>query len=178
MTPLVQNITAILSVATIIAQVFVLAVFVSLLYRHSLSRFVSKYILELGFAVSLGAILLSLFYSAIAGFAPCEFCWWQRIFVYPQAVLFAVAYFYKKRGHSEVMIITISLILSILGGALALYQYYAQTFNPGLLSACDATTVSCAKIYLTSFNYITIPLMSLTVFALLAVFALSHRRHR
>lgn len=178
MTPFVQNVTTIISIATIAVQIFVLIIFFSLLYKHSLSKFVSDYIIELGFVVSVGAIVLSLFYSMIAGFAPCEFCWWQRVFVYPQAILFAVAFFYKRRGHSEVMVITASLILSIIGGSLALFQYYSQTFNTNLLSLCGASGASCTQQFFVSFGYITIPLMSLTVFALLVVMALAHKRHR
>jgi disulfide bond formation protein DsbB len=176
MTPLVQNFTTILSFGIILTQVFIV-----LILAGVLRKFAARYVLEIGFAISFASILTSLFYSNIAGFEPCEFCWWQRILLFPQAILFAVALYYKNKNKkidstSEKVVTTTSLVMSVIGAALAFFQYYGQMFNPTLLSACVAHGASCTKLYFVSFGYITIPLMSFTGFALLITIAFVHKK--
>ncbi|MCC2630751.1 MAG: disulfide bond formation protein [Candidatus Paceibacter sp.] len=186
MTPLVQTVTTILSLGIIGMQVFALLLILALFAKPdevknrkgigAVVGMVSEYVLEIGFLVSLGAIISSMFYSSIAGFAPCEFCWWQRILIYPQAVLFAVAIYYKKKGLPYGIALTSSLIMSIMGAALSLFQYYGAMFNPSLLEACIANGVSCSKQYFIAFGYITIPLMSLTCFVFLILLIVTRRK--
>jgi disulfide bond formation protein DsbB len=172
MTPLVQNVTTLLSVGIVIAQIFSVLVIIGVLWK-----FAAKYVLEIGLVISIGSILASLFYSNIAGFEPCEFCWWIRIMMYPQAILFAVALYYrKKQGHLDKVTVTVSLIMSVIGFGLALFQYYGQMFNPALLAGCVANGPSCTKLYFVSFGYITIPLMALTGFIVLIVTAIAHKK--
>ena len=115
--------------------------------------------------MSLSALVASLFYSNVIGFDPCELCWWQRIFIYPQIVIFGIA-LYNERRHNiqDNMVFVYSLALSFCGAVIALFQYYGQFFDPDLLSLCTKTGASCAKLYFVSFGYITIPLMSLTAY--------------
>lgn len=154
-----------------------------------LRKFAARYVLEIGFAISFASVLTSLFYSSVAGFEPCEFCWWQRVLLFPQAILFAVALYYRHRNKNKNkdknnnldfvpinIVTTTSLIMSLIGGGLALFQYYGQMFNPALLAACVAHGASCTKLYFISFGYITIPLMSLTGFVLLIVVMLCSKK--
>ena len=46
-------------------------------------------------AIALTATLGSLFYSEVVGYLPCEFCWFQRILMYPLALLLLVILFIK-----------------------------------------------------------------------------------
>jgi disulfide bond formation protein DsbB len=188
MNPLVEPVTTLLSLGTLVMQVVALLLLLSLLLKKedlkkrkglgAFVGFISDYILEIGFLVSVGAILSSLFYSSIAGYAPCEFCWWQRIMIYPQAVLFGVALYYSKakKVAQHAVALSTSLILTGVGLALALFQTYGTRFDPSLLDACVANGVSCSKQYFVSFGYIDIPMMSLTCFALLVLVVLVHRR--
>src|SRR5262245_61865647 len=49
----------------------------------------------LAFLTSLISTLGSLYYSDVRGFEPCKFCWFQRIFMYPQALLLGIALYRK-----------------------------------------------------------------------------------
>jgi len=60
--------------------------------------FIDKHFLPIAFLVSLAASLFSLLYSEILNFAPCYLCWWARVFLYPQVLLFGVALWNKDRN--------------------------------------------------------------------------------
>lgn len=61
--------------------------------------------------------------------------------------------------------------LSIIGGLIAVYQILLPYLaNVGV--NCGATGVSCTKLYVLAFGYITIPVMSLTVFVILILLAI------
>jgi disulfide bond formation protein DsbB len=116
--------------------------------------------------VSLTAMLGSLFFSEIAGWNPCKYCWIQRIFLYPQVVLLLVALWKKDRSVARYI-----LALSIIGALYAAYHYYIQLYdivasptNPA--TPCDASGESCVKTPFMWFGYITIPMMALTAFVL------------
>ena len=38
----------------------------------------------LAFLLTLGATAMTLYYSEVLGFAPCGWCWVQRVFLWPQ----------------------------------------------------------------------------------------------
>src|SRR3989304_345409 len=40
----------------------------------------------------------SLYYSEVAGSPPCEYCWYQRIAMYPLVVILGVAMLRRDRG--------------------------------------------------------------------------------
>lgn len=165
------------SYATLCAQLFIL-IFSAILiltilnhpnkYLHSLVQKGANHAYLLGFIVSFGALVSSMFYSNVIGFDPCELCWWQRVFIYPQAVLFAIA-FYNERVNKirDSFVFIYSFALSLFGAFIALFQYYGQMFNPDILAVCESQGVSCSKIFFVSFGYITIPMMSLTAYAIL-----------
>lgn len=115
--------------------------------------------------------LLTLYYSEVLGVPPCDLCWWQRIFLYPQVVLFGMALW--KR---DTYVADYSIVLSIIGGGFALYHHALQMF-PGSLP-CPATGVSCATRILFEFGYITYPLMAVSLFAFLIVVMLFVRANR
>lgn len=135
----------------------------------SLVKWVGTNAVLLSFLATLSAVAGSLFYSNIIGFDPCVLCWWQRIFMYPQVIIF---FFAVIKRRSDVFLFT--LPLSIIGGLIAIYQIllpYIESYGLG----CGVTTVSCTKLYINAFGYITIPVMSLTVFAILIILAVSNR---
>ena len=129
--------------------------------------FVSANGISLSFMIVLGATLGSLYYSNIANFAPCVLCWYQRVSVFPQVLLFGLAFKRKTRD-----IIPYTTALSWVGLCISLYQVILERL-PSVAVFCDPAGISesCATIYVKGFNYITIPVMSLTVFALLLLIA-------
>lgn len=132
--------------------------------ENFLLQFVAKNGILLAFFTALAATLLSLYYSEIAGFVPCVLCWWQRIFIYPQVLLLALA-IYKK----ENSIVDYALLLTFVGGLIALYHTYISYGGAAFLP-CGADGISCTRRYVYEFGYITIPLMSLTSFLMTGAF--------
>ncbi len=124
--------------------------------------------LAIMFAGALIATLGSLYFSEIAGWTPCVKCWYQRIFMYPQAVILLVALIRKDR------VVAYSVFaLSVIGLAIAA-DHYAEQVNLVLNPAdaampCDETGVSCARTPFFHFGYITIPMMAASVFLLNAL---------
>ncbi len=117
----------------------------------------------LAFIASLISTLGSLYYSEIRGFEPCKFCWFQRIFMYPQVLLLGLG-LYRK----DYFIKIYGLILSGVGAIIALNHVILQHTGTSILP-CSAIgqSVSCSKVFVIHLGYITIPAMALTAFVLM-----------
>lgn len=165
------------SLGTIIAQIFIFAAILYLLFFRKKSgqplflkqffELIGKRGILLAFITALIATLGSLFYSNVAGFPPCDLCWFQRIFMYPLVILFAVALIKKDSS-----VIKFALPTALIGGIISLYHNYMYFGDQGLNAICQlfGVGVSCTKRYVFEFGYITIPMMALTAFALILVF--------
>ncbi len=173
MTPLVQNVTDFLSFATLLGGIFAAFLIILLAgpFRKSdlgkqIADFFGQYAILFSFVIAFVSVASSLFYSEIAGFAPCVLCWWQRIFLYPQAVLFPIALVKKDWS-----IRRYALALSGAGFLVSLYHTYIQ-FGGESLAPCPVGGVSCQFIYFLEYGYVTIPTMSLTAFGLIILLML------
>jgi len=146
---------------------------ISFIFRKSFGRSIvgllGKYAIHIGFLITLASLVGSLLYSNVLGFDPCALCWWQRIFIYPQVVIFFVAMIKKDKRVFDYII-----PLSILVFIVALYNSYLQMDGVSLLP-CDASGPSCSKVLVKEFGYITIPIMSLTVALYTLALAWAHR---
>lgn len=180
MSPQLVPITKILATLTLLGHI---GIFVGLVYLVSrtaglitkewrIVRQSPRFYFATALFVALGGTLASLFYSEIAGFAPCGLCWLQRIFLYPQVILLGMALYYQ-----EWQIAKYSIALSSLGGLVALYHSYIQ-FGGSPLVPCPlvATAVSCSQRFVFEFGYITFPVMSLTAFALIILLMIFAQR--
>lgn len=142
---------------------------------EDIAAFMRRYGLWIAFVVSMGATLGSLYYSEVLGITPCGWCWVQRVFLYPQVLLFALALWKGDRG-----IANYSIALSIVGGIVALYQHYLQMGGTSALP-CPATVteaLDCNVRFFFEFGYITFPLASFTLFAFLIVLMLFVRMRK
>lgn len=124
--------------------------------------FVRAYALWIGLGLSLSASATTLVYSDILGFPPCPLCWWQRIFLYPQVVLFVLAIWKGERR-----IVDYSIALSIFGLGVAVYHHLLQILPSGSLPCPADGTVSCAQRLIFEFGYVTFPMMAVSIFAFL-----------
>lgn len=173
----VGNATQLFSILTVIAQVSVVLILLSLLFKNPLTgkilSFYGKNALLFAFTIALVSTLGSLYYSEIAHFTPCKLCWYQRILMYPQVILFGIAYA-KKDKH----IALYSIVLSILGAGIALYHYLLQIGTIGEILPCSTVgySVSCAEKFVMTYGYITIPMMSLSAFLLILFLMLAHKK--
>lgn len=168
----VETANKILSIGIIGLQVFIVFLVVYLLFLRKKNRFIYDFLgknaIILAFLVSLMATSGSLFYSLYAGFIPCELCWYQRIFMYPLAILFGLALIKKDNN-----IIDYTLALSSVGALISLYHnyiYYQKT-----ASTFCVLGESCIVKYVFEFGYITIPMMALTAFSSIIIFCLIKR---
>lgn len=127
-------------------------------YLKPVKKILSPHAYYLLFFNTLLATLGSLFLSDIAKIPPCIFCWYQRIALYPQVVLIYITIV------REETIKPYLLSLNIIGAGIAVYHIIIQRIPSASILNCDATGVSCTKIPFEFFGYITIPVMSLTVF--------------
>ncbi|MBI4155916.1 MAG: disulfide bond formation protein B [Candidatus Zambryskibacteria bacterium] len=160
------HITFFVTTLTLVSHIVFIVVLTLLIierkFRIWIYNFVYKYIIQLLFLASLGAAIGSLSYSEIVGFPPCDLCWIQRIFMYPQAILAFVAMIKKDKN-----IVDYLLPLSILGAIVSFYQSLVNWGLEGSLVGCTSVGGECARVYVLEYGYITIPFMAFTVFAYL-----------
>jgi len=163
MTDLQNTVNTLIGVATLISHVvFVVGVVIIASHakvRARLYRFVHTHILNLLFIETLFALVGSLAYSQFIGFPPCDLCWIQRIFIYPQVIIALVAMIKKDKA-----IVDYLLPMSIVGGLVALYQSFIQWGLFTTIGGCTSVGGACAKIFVDAYGYITIPFMSFTIF--------------
>ncbi|MFA6789235.1 MAG: disulfide oxidoreductase [Arcobacteraceae bacterium] len=111
------------------------------------------------FLIALIATLGSLFFSEVMHFIPCSLCWYQRIFMYPLAVIFLVNLLYP-----DDKVYQYALPLVLIGLAIAVYHNLLMfKIIPESLSPC-VQGVPCSVDYLNWFGFITIPLLSFTAY--------------
>ncbi len=159
------------------AIVIVLVSFVTFLVlffgpkKNKFLGFIDKHFLELGFLISLSGTVFSLIYSEIINFAPCYLCWWARVFLYPQVVLFGMALWSRDRKviHYVTPLLFMGFLVSIYHN---LMYYFADTGN----LPCDASGVSCYQQLVNEFGgLISIPTLSLAaLMGLLVVVVVAH----
>lgn len=161
-TPLTNQI---LSILTIGGQIFVAFGILYAIYQrknkeNKLIQFFARNAIFFSFIILLVAMVGSLIYSGVIGYAPCDLCWYQRIFSYPSVFMLGMAM--VRREHKAVDYV---IMLSIIGGIISIYHNYISLGGTSILP-CPAGGVSCTKLYVFEFGYITIPMMMLTAFAL------------
>ena len=121
------------------------------------------YELWLAFVVSSVATGGSLFFSEIAGFIPCELCWYQRICMYPLSIVTLLA---ALRGDFRVA--RYLLPLPVVGACISVYHLLVENGVVGQSSECLVSAPGgCATKWINEFGYITIPTLALTAFVLL-----------
>jgi disulfide bond formation protein DsbB len=112
----------------------------------------------------------SLFFSEVMQFPPCALCWYQRIALYPLVFVIAAGIILSDRR-----VRFYALPLCLAGLAVAIYHnllYYGVI--PETLTPCSQG-VSCTATQLELFGFITIPLLSLGSFVVIAVCLLFYK---
>ena len=105
----------------------------------------------------------SLFFSEVLGWVPCVLCWYQRILMYPLALLLALGIIRRDRGlHIYV------LPFSIAGIGISLYHHLLIKTDWLPPPAC-VTGVPCNIDYLNLLGFITIPWLALTAFVIITI---------
>jgi disulfide bond formation protein DsbB len=129
---------------------------------------VSPIALHLAWIVAVLATLGSLFLQFGEQLDPCEFCWFQRICMYPLSLLLGIAAF---RGDIQVAK-RYFIALSSVGAALAIYHYQLEHIPQP--TVCG-TAVPCNVAVINIFGFITVPFLSMAAFLLITTLLLVAR---
>lgn len=117
-------------------------------------------------AIAVCATAGSLYFSEFAEMVPCRLCWFQRILMYPIAVIGVVA---LARRDSQARWYTASL--AAIGAAISSYHVFIE-WNPQHDSAtCELFGPACSVIYFRTFGFMSLATMALCGF--IAVLTLS-----
>lgn len=138
------------------------------LRRSQVTAAIREHALQLAAAVATTATLGSLWYSEVAGFVPCELCWFQRIVMYPLAVMLVIA-----AARRDDAIRLYGRVLAGIGLAISAWHVALQRV-PSLSGASTCSTEApCSAVWVDVFGFLTIPTMAgcgfLAVLVLLSV---------
>jgi disulfide bond formation protein DsbB len=134
---------------------------------------VTPFALHVAWIVAVLATFGSLFLQYVEHFDPCEFCWFQRICMYPLSLLLGIAAF---RGDLQVAK-RYFIGLSSVGALLAIYHYQLEHV-PNEVSVCGtgAGDVPCNVAVFNIFGFISVPFLSMAAFLLITTLLLMARR--
>ncbi len=125
------------------------------------------YYLYFAWIQSLVATFGSLYFSEVMHLVPCTLCWYQRIAMYPLAVILGIAVY---RQDSKVRMYAVPL--AVIGLLIAVYHNFLYY---GMLAESYATCsagVSCTTKTISWLGFITIPLLSCIAFSVILILVL------
>jgi disulfide bond formation protein DsbB len=126
------------------------------------------YELWLAFLVTALATGGSLFFSEIAHFVPCELCWYERICIYPLAVVTLLAAIANDHRAARYLV-----PLPLAGAGIATYHLLIEDGVVAQPNACLASAPGgCATKWIEEFGWVTIPNLTLTACVLALAFLL------
>lgn len=106
--------------------------------------------------VALVTTMGSLYYSEVAHYAPCTLCWYQRIAIYPMAVVLLVAALRRDRSVRWYAIPPL-----LIGAAVSAYHYQLEWFPHQSEPFCRADN-PCSTVWIRELGFISLPFMALT----------------
>lgn len=131
------------------------------------------YALLAAWIIALTATLGALYGSEVLKMAVCVLCWYQRVCLFPLAIMLGIATF-KNDSHIAIYAIP----LAVIGAVIAAYHYLIQmipALAPFTPCRATATGVSCETIDWQLFGFITLPLLSLAAFVLIIILLIISR---
>lgn len=131
------------------------AVWLLLLRRHPATAALREHALPVAAAVATTAMLGSLWYSEVAGFVPCDLCWYQRYAMYPLAVVLTVA---AVRRDASIRVP--ARLAAGVGLAISAWHVAVQRV-PSLSGATSCSAEApCTAVWVEVFGLLTIPAMA------------------
>jgi disulfide bond formation protein DsbB len=123
-----------------------------------------------GWLIAATSTLGALFVSEVMALPPCVLCWYQRIFMFPLAIVLPLALF-----PFDPRIVRYALPLAAAGALIALYHVLLVAgIVPERLAPCSQG-VPCAEAQLQWLGFITLPLLSFVAFCLIVALLLGAR---
>jgi len=128
-----------------------------------MTRLYGETALGLAWVIALMASLTILFIGEVLGQIPCLLCWFQRVFMFPLAIVLGLGLWLRDDRVGRY-----GVALAIGGGAVALWHLglYVGVI-PERIQPCTATGPSCTDDNQLLFG-VPIPLMAFAAFALIA----------
>jgi disulfide bond formation protein DsbB len=149
----------------VVGQALVVLLVLSLLVaRDRIRAWLWGYELWAAFVVAAIATGGSLFLSEVAGFIPCEMCWYQRICMYPLSLLTLFLAFHGDHRTARYL-----LPFPVIGAGVSVYHLLIENHVVATPAQCQVGA-GCTVKWINYFGYMTIPTLALTAFALLTVF--------
>lgn len=118
------------------------------------------------------ASMSAIYIGEVLGQSPCILCWFQRAFMFPLAVILAIACF-----NSDLAVWRYALPLASIGALFAMYHSLLYVgLIPQEIKPCTATGPSCSGAEMTIFGGVPLPFLALGVFAAIIILLLYIRR--
>jgi disulfide bond formation protein DsbB len=123
--------------------------------------------------VAAGSTLGSLYFSEIADYVPCRWCWFQRIAMYPIAIVALVAVVRRDAGARWYL-----LPMAVIGAGMSTWHYLLE-WNPQWEGeSCSLFGPACSAPWFRQFGFVTLAFMALCGFVAVIVFnTVSFPRH-
>ncbi|MBP9669597.1 MAG: disulfide bond formation protein B [Candidatus Pacebacteria bacterium] len=140
--------------------------------EETTQELVGTWALPVAFLAAFVGSAMTLVYSEYFGVIPCGLCWFQRVFLYPQIILFAIA-----QWKHDATVVFYSIAMSVFGMIVSLYQHYLQMGGTSALPCPASGEADCGKRIIFEFGYITFPLAAFSLFAFITILMLFYYRH-
>ena len=122
----------------------------------------------LAWIVATVTTLGSLYYSEIADFVPCQLCWYQRICMYPLAVILLVGLLLRDgrvRWYAAPFV--------VVGAPIALYHWLVERVDFFAESSSCSAEAPCTVPWFEELGYVTLAFMALSAFLLIGTLLLA-----
>lgn len=138
----------------------------------STSRDTAWPLLFLAWLLAAASTLGALFFSEVMKLAPCELCWWQRIFMFPLVLMLPLGLF-----PLDPRVVRYALPLALAGLGFALFHWLLVLgVIPENIRPCTKG-VPCSEVTLQWFGFLNLPLLSVVAFSIIvALLALTHSK--
>jgi disulfide bond formation protein DsbB len=124
---------------------------------ESLRSDLGRIALPLAWVIALVTMSGSLYYSRIEHYIPCELCWYQRICIYPFAVILGIA---AVRRDAAIRIYAVPVLA--IGAVVAAYHSWIQAYPPSNGTSFCTADAPCTLRYVWEFGFVSLPFMALS----------------
>jgi len=122
------------------------------------------YLVFAAWLIATGSTMGALFFGEVVKVPTCVLCWYQRIFMFPLALLLPIGLFPFDRK-----VVRYALPLAVIGGLIALYHVLLVAgVVPETMQPCTQG-IPCKDQVIVWFGFVTIPLMAAIAFATIVV---------
>ena len=126
---------------------------------------IGRVALPLAWMIALVTTLGSLYYSKVMEYVPCELCWYQRIAIYPFAVILGIA---AWRRDAAIRVYAVPVLA--IGMVVPVYHTWIQAYPPSDGTSFCTADAPCTTRYVWEFGFVSLPFMALA--AMVAMTAL------